>query len=127
MIDPIPDAASNHPFGLVLNVVPVLGEVADGVPHGMGIFTKEIWLLGAILVLGFHLRERRIHSGINVGDTVHPLVMDRTVVKAAYSVPLRHDIRAWSGLVTKGPYYHRRVKTVSSDHPFGPVDIGFLP
>ena len=127
LVNPVPDAGSDHPFGLVLNIVPIFREISDGITHRMGIFTKDVRLIAAILVLSLHLAQRGIHPRVHVRDAVHSLIMDRTVVQTTDSVPLGDDIWTGTRLVSERPEDHGRMQLVPADHPLGTVHIGRLP
>ena len=127
LVNPVPDAGSDHPFGLVLNIVPIFRKITDGITHRVGIFTKDVRLIAAILVLSLHLAQRGIHPRVHVRDAVHALIMDRTVVQTTNSVPFGDDVRTGARLVSKRPEDHGRMQLVPADHPLGTIHVGRLP
>ena len=127
LVHPVPDAGAYHTLRLVLYVIPVFGQVADGVSHGVGILAEEERLFAPVPVLGFHIFQGRIHAGVEIGHLVLALIMHGTAVQGLYGIPFRHYIAALAALVAQAPEQHRGVQAVPADHPHGTVGIGRSP
>ena len=127
LVHPVPDAAANHALTVVLDIVPILRQIADGVAHRMGIFAKDEGLVGTVTVHLLHLLKGRIHPGVHVRHLILAFVMHGTAVQGFDGIPFRHDVGARPGLVAQGPEDDGGVQAVAAHHPDGPVHIGRLP
>ena len=127
LVHPVPDAGADHPLGLVLDIVPILGQIADGVAHRVGVFAQEIGLGGAVAVHSLHPVQRRIHLRIEVRHLVHALVMDGTAVQRPDGIAHGYDVAPLARLVAQRPEEHRRMQAVAPDHPDRAVHISALP
>lgn len=106
LVHKIPDGPAHHARG-GLKGFHVLLEIAQGIPHGMGVFAHEEGAGGLLLPPVFHPVHGRIHGGIHIHGLV--AVREFAVMEGARIVigpdgfRGRHEVGAVAGLVAQGP------------------------
>ena len=100
VIGPFPDASANQPL-MTLYGVPVFLEIADGVPHRMGVFAHDERLGRVLLALRDELVHMGVHHAVDVRHVIHAFVMNGAGgVEGAYLARARFEIAAAAGFVT---------------------------
>ena len=135
LVDEVPDEATLHET-LFAPEVPVVGEVAGGVAHGVGILALNH---GALLIerLFLFLAAPAIEAGewlIHGGDEVDMFGFACLfVVNGAGGVALvkvfgaGDGVDAVAGLVADGPHHDRRVIFIAFQHVGHAVEVGLFP
>ena len=109
LVHKIPDGPAHHARG-GLKGFHVLLEIAQGIPHGMGVFAHEEGTGSLLLPPVFHPVHGRIHGGIHVHGLV--AVREFAVMEGARIVigpdgfRGRFKIRPVAGLVAQGPEHN---------------------
>ena len=71
MVAPLPDKAAAH-NRIAIHELPVVFQIAGAVAHGMGILTKQVWLIRIAVYIGLKGLQIRVHirAQINIGVVI---------------------------------------------------------
>ena len=106
LVHPIPDGSAYDAWVGVDNI-PVFAEIAEGIAHGMSIFTHKQGAVADALGHGTELVGVRIGEIIDVGLVHVGIAGDGTcLVHAEHGLTHRHEIAAAAAFVAKRPPYY---------------------
>ena len=133
LVHPVPDATANAGVA-AFNNIPIFLEVADGVAHGVGVFTDEHRLVEVARVL-IHPSHAGVHLRVEIGEASAAVVAVRAgafVVNGARVerlglVVAGAEVLAVASLVAKAPHDDGGAVAVAHHHTFDAVLEGGYP
>ena len=127
LVHPIPDAATNAGVR-VFDDVPVFVQIADGVAHGMGVFTNKHRFVQSAGILvhpghaGVHLgvEVRESAAAVGAGGTCALVVYGAVVERFGHVVAIA-EVLAVASLVAQAPHQHAGTIAVTLYHALDAV------